>query len=130
MQGKLNFWSRVVTAYAPCGKDGSGYEWYYKQVLGYIQKNDLRTNPKAFFREDLCRELRHWRSLGDCIILMMVVNKNVLGGIRLHDLKDKTAAATINLYFQHYGTDSPLSIYLMATPEKLHLELGVRHCLF
>ena len=32
------------------------------------------------FREDLCRELRHWRSLGDQVLLMMDANENVLEG--------------------------------------------------
>ena len=42
----------------------------------------------------------------------------------------KTAAATLDLFLQHYKTDSPLGIYLMATLENLQLELGVRHCPF
>ena len=69
-----------MTAYAPTGNKDSKFGSYYKQILRYIQRKGLRTNPKAMFREDLCRELRHWRSLGDQVLLMMDANENVLDG--------------------------------------------------
>ena len=50
-------------------------------------KKGLRTTPKALFRDKLCKELEHWRSLGDRIILMMDANKNVTDGILAKRLK-------------------------------------------
>ena len=59
IQGEPGWRTRIVTAYAPTGNKDSDFGSYYKQILRYIQKKGLRTNPKAMFREDLCRELRH-----------------------------------------------------------------------
>ena len=80
IQGEPGWRTRIVTAYAPTGNKDSKFGSYYKQILRYIQRKGLRTNPKAMFREDLCRELRHWRSLGDQVLLMMDANENVLDG--------------------------------------------------
>ena len=80
IQGEPGWRTRIVTAYAPTGNKQSDFGSYYKQIQRYIQKKGLRTNPKAMFREDLCRELRHWRSLGDQVLLMMDANENVLEG--------------------------------------------------
>ena len=54
---------------------------YFKQIHQYIQSKGLRTNPEAFFCEALCKELRHWRSLGDRLVLLMDANENVIDGV-------------------------------------------------
>ena len=53
---------------------------YYKQILRYILRG-LRMMPKALFRDDLCKDLLHKRSLGNRIIVMINANENVTGGI-------------------------------------------------
>ena len=44
-----------MTAYVPCGSNDLGYELYHKQIIRYIQKNDLRTNLKAFSEKTCVR---------------------------------------------------------------------------
>ena len=72
---------RILSAYAPTGGEDSEPALYYKQIQRYIQRKGLRTTPKALFRDKLCKEIAHWRSLGDRIILMMDANENVTDGI-------------------------------------------------
>ena len=57
------------------------------QIKRYIQRKGLRTTPKALFRDELCKELEHWRSLGNQIILMMDANGNVTDKILAKRLK-------------------------------------------
>ena len=53
-----------------------------------------------------------------------------LGGIGLYDLTCETTGATLNSLLQHYGTETPLGIYLTTLLEKIQVELGVRDCPF
>ena len=52
------------------------------------------------------------------------------GGIGLYDLTCETTGATLNSLLQHYGTETPLGIYLTASLENMQIELGVQHCPF
>ena len=63
------------------GSNNSEEASYYKQIQQYIMWKGLRTMPKALVQDELCKELQHWRSLGDRIIVMMNANKNVTEGI-------------------------------------------------
>ena len=76
-----------MSAYAPTGSKESEPASYYKQIQRYIQRKGLRTTPKALFRDELCKELKHWRSLGNQIILMMDANENVTDRILAKRLK-------------------------------------------
>ena len=48
------------------------------------------------------------------------------GSMELNCLIIEAAAASLNLFLQHYGTDTFLGTYLTASIENLQLELGVR----
>ena len=87
IQGAPGCRTRIVSAYAPTGSEDSEPASYYKQIKRYIQKKGLRTTPKALFRDELYKELEHWRSLGDRIIRMMDANENVTDGILAKRLK-------------------------------------------
>jgi len=50
------------------------------------------------------------------------------GGFALKSLSSEATAEALNMFLQHYGTDSTLGVYLTATLENLQLELGVTGC--
>ena len=52
------------------------------------------------------------------------------GGMELRNLTAEATAASLNLFLQHYGTDTSLGTYLTTTIENLQLELGVTGCPF
>ena len=52
------------------------------------------------------------------------------GGFALRSLKFDATTEAINMFLQHYGTESTLGIFLTATIENLQLELGVTGCPF
>ena len=52
------------------------------------------------------------------------------GGMELKNLTAEATAASLNLFLQHYGTDTSLGTYLTTTIENLQLELGVTGCPF
>ena len=84
-----------------CNTEGLGSaDYYLLSKLGVVRnaKKELRYIPAAY------------------------------GGFGLYDLTCETAGATLNSLLQHYGTETPLGIYLMATLENLQVELGVQHC--
>ena len=47
------------------------------------------------------------------------------GGMGLRYLMAEATAASLNLFLQHYGTDTSLGTYLTTSIENLQLELGV-----
>ena len=52
------------------------------------------------------------------------------GGFGLRSLKFDATTEAINMFLQHYGTESSLGTFLTATIENLQLELGVTGCPF
>ena len=52
------------------------------------------------------------------------------GGFGLRSLKFEATTEAINMFLQHYETESTLGIFLTATLENLQLELGVTGCPF
>ena len=64
IQGVPGCRTRIVSAYAPASSKDSELASYYMQIKWYILRKGLRTTPKALFRDKLCKELKHWRSLG------------------------------------------------------------------
>ena len=52
------------------------------------------------------------------------------GGFGLKSLKFEATTESINMFLQHYGTESTLGVFLTATIENLQLELGVTGCPF
>ena len=50
--------------------------------------------------------------------------------MELNCLTIEATAASLNLFLQHYGTDTSLGTYLTASIENLQLELGVAGCPF
>ncbi len=52
----------------------------YQQHLRHIQANRLRTNPKQLFQNDLIQALKRWIGHGECILLLMDMNKHITSG--------------------------------------------------
>ena len=52
------------------------------------------------------------------------------GGIGLHNLLHEATSASLNVFLQHYSTDTSLGHFLTASIENLQLELGVAGCPF
>ena len=46
----------------------------------------------------------------------------------LHSLPVEATVGSINAFLQHYGTETPLGLYLKASLENLQLDLGVSRC--
>ena len=98
IQGAPGCRTKIGSAYASTGGEDSETASYYR----YIMKKGLRTTPKALFRDELCKELEHLRSLGDQIILMMDVNENVTDGILVKRLKKLGLTEAV-----HFQTPDP-----------------------
>ena len=63
----------------------------------------------------ICRNLTtEWRYLPSCY-----------GGMELNCLTVEATAASLNLFLQHYGTDTSLGTYLTTSIENMQLELGM-----
>ena len=68
----------------------------------------------------ICRNITtDWRYLPPCY-----------GGMELNCLTVEATATLLNLFLQHYGTDTTLGTYLTTTVENMQLELGVAGCPF
>ena len=75
---------------------------------------------KILSRLGICRSItREWRYLPPSF-----------GRMGLHNLTAEATTASLNLFLQHYGTDTLLGIYLSTSIENLQLELGVSKCPF
>ena len=88
LEGEPGHCTYVMTAYAPCGNTAMGDATYFKQQERFILLNNLRTNPKTMFREDLLALLRGWRVKGHRVILMMDANENALDGCLCQALRE------------------------------------------
>ena len=66
----------------------------------------------------ICRNITtEWRYLPSCY-----------GSMELNCLTVKATAASLNLFLQHYGTDTSLGRYLTTSIENMQLELGMAGC--
>jgi hypothetical protein len=71
---------RLVSAYSVgCQKTG-GDSTIYQQQVCYIQNNGVNLSPSHLFITDFVAQLQVWQQEGDRLLMLMDMNKHVLGG--------------------------------------------------
>jgi hypothetical protein len=73
-----NHVTRIVVAYRPCNRRSKGLKTLYQQHLQYIQSCSLETDPVSLFDDDLSKQIKEWRGVGERIVLAMDVNAHPL----------------------------------------------------
>ena len=78
-QGKQNVYTRVVSCYRPNTpndkSDGGHSAWSQQQVS--LDEQDIDTDPRQLFLDDITEAIRQWLAAGDHIVLGADLNEDV-----------------------------------------------------
>lgn len=127
LQSNPNHRTRVVVAYCPGKKSTNlGLTTVANQHMIYIDENNIETrSPYALFLQDICDQLREWRSNGDRLLVFIDANEHILNGqihqawqdesIDLHEISHKSWPPGSEPHTFRYGSQPIDGVF--ATPD-------------
>ena len=132
LQKKVDDWTeRIKGGYLPARSNWLSYQCQLWPGLKY----GLGTSTATIEQLETGLGRRDHKILGHLGICRNIPTElryipSCFGGFALRSLTTEATAESLNMFLQHYGTESSLGIFLTATIENLQLELGVTGCPF
>ena len=108
--------TRVVIAYSVGKTKPQGLTTNYQQALCYTQNNDMDTNPRRMFEEDLQDTLRVWRTQGERLLIFMDANEHILTGKFMSKLMNDQCLNLREETHHHWGDVPPNSFVYGKNP--------------
>ena len=108
--------TRVVIAYSIGKTKPEDLTANHQQALHYIQNNDMDTNPRQMFEEDLQATLRVRRTQGERLLIFMDANEHILKGKFMSKLMNDQCLNLREETNHHWGDVPPNGFVLGKNP--------------